>query len=55
MPARSKAQARFMQACAHAKPGSMHVHCPPKKVAHEFNQATKSVKDLPERVTKKEK
>lgn len=53
MPSVSKAQNRLMQGCEHSR-GSMHVHCPSKKVAREFNAATKSVKNLPERASKKE-
>lgn len=38
MPSKSKAQAKFMAACAH---GAKYDKCPPKKVAKEFNQADK--------------
>ena len=56
MPMRSKAQNRLFQGCEHSR-GSM-VHCPPKKVVHEFVSAQrgKPVKGLPERIgEKKEK
>ncbi len=36
MPSKSKAQAKFMAACAH---GAGYKSCPPKKVAKEFNKA----------------
>lgn len=36
MPSKSKAQARFMAACAH---GAQYKNCPPLKVAKEFNKA----------------
>lgn len=38
MPSKSKAQARFMAACAH---GSGYSNCPPAKVSKEFNKADK--------------
>lgn len=38
MPSETPRQARLMAACAH---GADYEKCPPKNVAHEFNQADK--------------
>ena len=38
MPSKSPKQAKLMAACSH---GANYDKCPPKKVAHEFNQADK--------------
>lgn len=48
MPSKSKAQSRFMAACAH---GAGYKSCPPAKVAKEYNQADKGrdLSKLPER------
>lgn len=43
MPAKSKAQQRFMAACAN-NPESMKGKCPPKKVAKEFSHKPKGGK-----------
>lgn len=41
MPSKSAKQARLMAACAHPKSRQKMSHCPPIKVAREFNQADK--------------
>jgi len=52
MPARSKAQNRFMQAVAHDPQFAAKVHVP-QKVGQDFAAATKTTKGLPEHVAKK--
>ena len=51
MPSTSKAQARFMAACAH---GAGYSSCPPGKVSKEFNRADtgKKLSKLPDRTNR---
>lgn len=52
MPAKSKAQQRFMGLCAH-NPEKARGKCPPKDVAEEF--AKTKTKNLPEKKSSKKK
>lgn len=52
MPAKSKAQQRFMGLCAH-RPEKARGKCPPKDVAEEF--AKTKTKNLPEKKSSKKK
>ena len=54
MPAKSRAQKRFMDAAAHDKEFAEKAGVP-QKVAKEFSEASKGAKGLPERKTRKEK
>ncbi len=51
MPARSRAQQRFMALCAHS-PAHARGQCPTKAVAREFAQAPGGLKGLPPRATR---
>lgn len=53
MPAKSKAQLKYMRMCAH-NPEKAKGECPSKEVAREFSHGPKG-KKLPHRVKKKKK